>query len=342
MKIHKIALTGGPCSGKTKVTNVLRKRLSDDGYNVIVVPETASELIGSNILPNDDYLYTLMFQELVLKTQILKEDNALEYAKFIKKNEDIIIIYDRGIMDGMAYMHNEYDFNYMLNKYSLSEIESTDKYDMIINLVSLSSLRKDLYVNNEIRKEDKDLASILDKKTLNAWILSDNLRIIKPKDTIEEKVDQVYNLIKSYVDKKGISIENEIKIDLENTDLSYYDDTNSKKISVIEYVLQTPIKEIVDYRVCERKYNNKTSYILKTLIQVDDKKMKLINQNYIDKELLLEFLKNDCIKDIKEYSQIKFTDQDFNLFNIEYDKKDAYLKTYCDEYEIPSNIKIYK
>lgn len=342
MQIYKIVLTGGPCSGKTKVTNALRKKLSDGGYNVIVVPETAAELIGSGVLPKDNYLHTLMFQDIILKTQKLKEDNALKYAKFSSKTDDVIIIYDRAIMDGMAYMHYESDFSDLLKKYSLNETIVSDKYDMIIDLVSLSSLRKDLYVNTEIRKEDDKLASILDKKTLYSWLLSDNLRVIKPMDKIEEKVQYVYDLITSYIDKKGISIENEAKIDLKNTNLSCYNDTNSKKLNISEYVLQIPSKEIYDYRVYERSYDNKTSYILKTLTKKDNEKTRLISQTPIDKDLLLEFLRNKYIKDIKEYSQIKFVDSDFNVFKIDYNKEDAYLKTYSEDYKIPSNIKIYK
>ena len=103
MQIHKIVLTGGPCSGKTKVINALKEKLLENGYKVIIVPETAAQLIGSNILPNDkDYKHTLMFQDLVLRTQKQKEAGALEYANYIKKTNDIIIIYDRAILDGMA------------------------------------------------------------------------------------------------------------------------------------------------------------------------------------------------------------------------------------------------
>ena len=216
MKIHNIVLTGGPCSGKTKVINALKEKLSKNGYNVIIVPETAAQLIGGNIKPNDkDYYHTLMFQDLVLRTQKQKEDGAIEYANFIKKTDDIIIIYDRAMLDGMAYMHYESDFTDILKKHSLSEVGIADKYDMVIDMVSLSSLRKDLYVTDDIRKEDSSLASILDKKTLNAWLLSDNLRIVKPKDTIEEKIDYVYNLITNYVDKKGLQKEETIKIDIQ-------------------------------------------------------------------------------------------------------------------------------
>lgn len=340
MQIHKIVLTGGPCSGKTKVINALKEKLSKNGYNVIIVPETAAQLIGGNILPNDkDYEHTLMFQDLVLRTQKQKEDGALEYAEFIKKADDIIIIYDRAILDGMAYMHYESDFVGILNKYSLSEIGVADKYDMVIDMVSLSSLRKDLYVTDDIRKEDSSLASILDKKTLNAWLLSDNLRVVKPKETIEEKIDYVYNLIKNYVDKKGLTIEKKIEIDIENSNLLVYNSNNSKKIDVIKYNTNIPGDYEYDCEVYERIYNSARSYIMKILNKNDS---SLISQTSIDSDLLLEFLKNNYIKDISEYSQINFVDNDFNVFNIVSGKGYGYIKTYSDDYKIPNNIKVLK
>ena len=263
MQIHKIVLTGGPCSGKTKVINALKEKFSNEGYNVIIVPETAAQLIGGNILPNDkDYEHTLMFQEIVFKTQNRKETLALEYADFVKKTDDIIIIYDRAIMDGKAYMHYDSDFSDMLEKYSLSEIGVTDNYDMVIDMVSLSSLRKDLYVNDEIRKEDSTLASILDKKTLDSWLLSDNLRVVKPKDTIEEKIDYVYGLIKDYVDKKGINEKDKIKIDMKNSNLSVYNSSNSKKIDVTKYIMDLTRDFGYDCEIYERNYDKFKSNIM--------------------------------------------------------------------------------
>lgn len=338
MQIHKIVLTGGPCSGKTNVINSLKEKLKEDGYSVIIVPETAAQLIGGNINPNDnDYEHTLMFQDLVLRTQKQKEDGALEYANFIKKTDDIIIIYDRAMLDGMAYIHYESDFKDILRRNSLSEITVADKYDMVIDMVSLSSLRKDLYVTDEIRKEDSSLASILDKKTLNAWLLSDNLRVIRPRDTIEEKVEHVYNLIKNYVDKKGLSNKKQVNIDMKKSDLSVYNSSNSKKINITKYNV-----EILDDYYCEvyeRLYDGYKSYIMKVLSKENN---NLINQKNIDGDLLLEFLKNHCIKDIVEYSQINFMDSDFNVFNIETGKDFGYIKTYSDEFEIPNNIKVLK
>ena len=72
MNIYKIVFTGGPCAGKTEVINFVKDKLTSDGYHVVIVKETAAELITSGIIPNDDRNHTLMFQNLVLEKRKLQ------------------------------------------------------------------------------------------------------------------------------------------------------------------------------------------------------------------------------------------------------------------------------
>lgn len=52
-RITKIVLTGGPAAGKTTlVSRVLKEFKQEDGWRVITIPETATELIsGFGIKP---------------------------------------------------------------------------------------------------------------------------------------------------------------------------------------------------------------------------------------------------------------------------------------------------
>ena len=113
--IKKIVLTGGPSAGKTTVINELRKSLEIQGYKVICVSETASELIKAGFIPYGDEKYTADFQELVLKQQLAKEEN---YESMMDKTyeKDSIIIYDRALLDNAAYWDNQKDFDYLLVK----------------------------------------------------------------------------------------------------------------------------------------------------------------------------------------------------------------------------------
>ena len=49
MKISKIVITGGPCAGKTTGMSFLEQELSKNGYKVVFINESATEIILSQI-----------------------------------------------------------------------------------------------------------------------------------------------------------------------------------------------------------------------------------------------------------------------------------------------------
>ena len=202
MNIYKIVLTGGPCAGKTTVINAVKEKLIKAGYYVIVVPETAAELIRNGIIPNDDRGHTLRFQELVLETQARKEKIVEAYCECIKdskigivdNSKGIVVLYDRGIMDNRAYLSYE-DYNNMLKKYNYNELEIIDQYDLVINLISLATTNPEAYCLDGIRYESPEEAAKRDVITSGAWLLHRNLKIVKPTKNINDKVNIVFNYI---------------------------------------------------------------------------------------------------------------------------------------------------
>ena len=51
MDITKIVITGGPCAGKTTAMNWISNAFRERGYDVLFVPETATELITGGVAP---------------------------------------------------------------------------------------------------------------------------------------------------------------------------------------------------------------------------------------------------------------------------------------------------
>ena len=45
MSISKIVLTGGPCAGKTTALSMIEQKLTEKGYKVIIVTESATEMM---------------------------------------------------------------------------------------------------------------------------------------------------------------------------------------------------------------------------------------------------------------------------------------------------------
>ena len=64
--VKKIVLTGGPGSGKTSVLEYINKIYSGEGYKVVIVSETATDLMNSGITFKDGTISLLDFQELVM------------------------------------------------------------------------------------------------------------------------------------------------------------------------------------------------------------------------------------------------------------------------------------
>ena len=205
-RIKKIVLTGGPCAGKTRIIGDLGNYLSEKGYYVITLAETATQLIKSNMLPCMDEKHVLVFQDIILKMQLMKEEMAVRYAKEILPDEDVVILCDRAIMDNRAYLGTEEAFQYLLNINNLAEEEIINSYDFVIDLISTATAKKDVYQLDVVRSESVDDAMLLDKKTTLAWINHPQMIIVKPTEKIEEKSAIVVDEVNSYL--KGIECKN--------------------------------------------------------------------------------------------------------------------------------------
>ena len=51
MQIEKIVITGGPCAGKSTAMSWIQNTFTQMGWNVLFVPETATELISGGVAP---------------------------------------------------------------------------------------------------------------------------------------------------------------------------------------------------------------------------------------------------------------------------------------------------
>ena len=199
-QITKIVLTGGPCAGKTSALVHIRKSLTELGYHVITVPETATELISGGITPynmssKSDY------QNFQMQLQSQKERIFIEAAQ-IHPAEKIIIIFDRALIDSKAYM-SESDFIDRLKKLNLSEAELHDRYDGVFHLVSAACGATEFYTlaNNGARAESVEEAAELDKRLINAWKNNKNFYIIDNSTDFENKINRLNDAILNLLEK---------------------------------------------------------------------------------------------------------------------------------------------
>jgi len=147
----RVVITGGPCSGKTALWNVLGERCPE----AVKVPETATLLILQGFTPRGMGLEA--FQRLVFRTQMEAEDRAGALGNFL--------LCDRGLADGLAYSPG------LASSLRLSAESLLLRYALILQLQVIAD--PDAYAlfsgNNPARFEDHAEALSLDRKIARVY-----------------------------------------------------------------------------------------------------------------------------------------------------------------------------
>lgn len=196
-QITKIAVTGGPCAGKSSFLSRIDKILTARGYRVFLVSETATELILGGIKPFDGCMSMYDFQTFLFPTQFAKEEIYFRAAQIVPE-EKVVIVCDRGILDNKAYVTNE-EFTKILHTLDKQEISVRDSYDAVIHLVTAANGAEYAYTlsNNNARTETPEQAREMDQKTLHAWTGHPRLRVIDNSTDFEGKITRAMNEIYS-------------------------------------------------------------------------------------------------------------------------------------------------
>lgn len=198
--ITRIVLTGGPAGGKTTlVSRVLKEFKQEDGWKVITVPESATELIsGFGIKPFGDCVTMEQFQYFVVEDQLHKERLALKGAELVPE-EKILILYDRGLLDQKAYVNDE-EFTKLLAHFGMTEEQALAGYDAVLHLVTCAKGAEYAYnYGNAARYESVELAREKDDLALRAWSRHRSLRVIDNSVDFEDKINravaEIYRIV---------------------------------------------------------------------------------------------------------------------------------------------------
>ena len=191
-RIVRVVLTGGPAAGKsTLISRILKEFSMNDGWRVITIPETATELItGFGIKPFGNCMSMLAFQDFVIADQQHKEKLALDAAQVVPE-ENVLILYDRALMDDKAYISDE-DFAKILYRITgKSEEEVLSGYDAVIHMVTCAKGAEEAYnLGNIARTESIAQAREMDDRTLRAWSGHRRLKIIDNSVDFEDKINR--------------------------------------------------------------------------------------------------------------------------------------------------------
>lgn len=192
--IHIIAITGGPCGGKTTGLVKLEQMLKDRGYKVLVSPESATKLIVGGFCPWETG-HEIFQRQLILDT-LMQEERFMEAAKKYRDlGHKVVILCDRGVMDGQAYTSGAEEFEGMIADLGIS-INSicNNRYHAIIHLRTAADGAEEFYTleNNSARKETPEQARMFDKKILEAWQRHHHPRVIDNYTDFAGKIDRLF------------------------------------------------------------------------------------------------------------------------------------------------------
>lgn len=201
-RIVRIVLTGGPAAGKTTlISRILKEFKTEDGWKVITIPETATDLIsGFGIRPFGNCLSMEDFQYFVIEDQLHKEKLALKAAEMVPE-ENVLIIYDRAIFDDRAYITQE-QFEKTLAYFGKTSDEILAGYDAVLHMVTCAKGAEFAYnFGNAARYEDVSEAREKDDSTLNAWSAHPKLFVIDNSVDFEDKINRAIAKIYEIVGK---------------------------------------------------------------------------------------------------------------------------------------------
>ena len=196
--VSTIVLTGGPCAGKTTAISQIESYFSQQGYKVLCIPETATELILAGIAPWS-MKTNIDFQTELFKLQLAKEE-VFQRAAQKMPDEKTLIVCDRGLMDCCAYTSNA-ELTVILHRVGMTEIEARDRYDAIFHLVTAAKGAETFYTtgNNAARTETPEEAAALDDRVVEAWTGHPHLRVIGNETSFEDKLMRLKREISSFL-----------------------------------------------------------------------------------------------------------------------------------------------
>lgn len=310
MKIPKIVITGGPCAGKTTCLAYLIEKLSDLGFNVFLIPETATAVINSGFDPRkfSDSDQLLRIEELMFKLQLKMEKECVKTASNISKKP--LILCDRGMLDMMAYIPDNFNgaFEMMATEEKTSILELRDSYAGVIHLTTAAIGAEKYYslTNNKARRETLEDARLLDEKTKNCWLGHPHFKVIDNSTDFENKIRRTMAAICRFLSiPTPVEIERKFLV----KDLSFFKLSDYQKIDIEQIYLATenPNEEI---RLRKRGQNGSFMYFLTKKQKTENPRIRNETEQMISwMEFMTLCRKKDPSKEIIKKKRYCFLDK---------------------------------
>lgn len=289
--IKVIAITGGPCAGKSTFLKMAIKMLEKWGIVVIVVPEVARELISSGIAPwNPDWKKSTDFQNHIILNALTKE--ALFFKALLDMNlkgKKVVFLCDRGIPDGMAYCGKEAFLN-LLSQIGISYNDILERYDAVIHLVTAAIGASEFYVNDEERRETLEEATALDYATREAWLSHQHFSLVDNTGTFDHKILRALLALKRTIHMPNTQ-EIERKFLLKRHDFNGIDfPAETQSFGLFQDYLDRPDRPGIECRVRRKVLDGVSSYVYTEKTQTQEDGVRGENEEKITEARYHELL----------------------------------------------------
>ena len=201
-----IALTGGPCSGKSLIIDALKRLFSG---SAIFVPEMAEVLFQGGVipLPGKHVPYSVRWQRY-LQEAIYSMQVASEGAwglSAVSQNIGIVFC-DRGTLDGAAYWEGGREV--FCDHFRTTPEHELGRYDLVVCLESLAVSQPELFESQrEVlsnRYESLDETVLIDARTQEAWSGHPDFHYVRSMDTFGAKLDRVERIVRGFLKAKNV------------------------------------------------------------------------------------------------------------------------------------------
>ena len=215
-KVICIAVTGGPCGGKTSALNQLADILPTLGVRVLTCPEFSTLFFaGGAAFPAADgsRAQQLEWDFQKLKAQLAFEDAFRAIAE--SSGQPTVLLCDRGALDTKVFVDGPGEWEALLKKGAAEEsagaagdtgdaarwdeLAFLRRYDAVLHLVTTAIGAEAQYnLDNEARRESLAEARAQDLLVRDAWLAHPNFVLISNKnleDNFDGKIRQVTSAV---------------------------------------------------------------------------------------------------------------------------------------------------
>jgi len=206
-----VVLTGGPGGGKSSALATLRDRLSKHGFQVLVVPEVATTLLGNSGGYDAAWAGTrkhVELQEQLLRFQMFQEDTYRRVAK-LRPEKPYVILHDRGTLDGRVFC-TDAEWADSVAAAGTSEEELLKRYDLVMHMTTVASGMDHLYEygpesSNPARYHTPDQARETDLRAQEIYAKHPQVRVVPTFADFSQKIDTVVHYVEKALQVDGVA-----------------------------------------------------------------------------------------------------------------------------------------